>query len=310
MNPIISIIMPVYNAGKTVTRMVDSILAQSFTKWELIAVDDGSTDNSGEILDAYAVTDSRIKVFHKPNGGVASARQMGIENATGIYTIHADSDDYVEPSMLKEMLESAVSENADIVISDYYTETINGRTQLIIQKPSSLEPIEVLKALYAKGLFGGLWHKLIKRSTYDKAQARFIPGIDYCEDLLVLTKLLIYAEPKIAYLPKAYYHYVVNPNSLTQRVSAKGLLSMKRFHAETSKIIPNNNDFNRIKQNFAVNEFLVYFKNRLYGSARELHEEYSKTKLYINSDIGLRWKLGYWCIEHSFIAIAHWLISF
>lgn len=308
--PQVSIIMPVYNAAGTVSRMVDSILAQSFRDWELIAVDDGSTDDSGRILDKYGEADSRIKVIHKSNGGVASARQTGIEKAHGLYTIHADSDDWVEPTMLEDMFAKAEEDEADIVISDYFTDVPGQFSHVVRQEPESTEPIEVLKALYAKGLFGGLWHKLIKKSAYDKAQAQFEPGINYCEDLLVLTKIIALASPKIVYMPKAYYHYVVNSNSLTQRVTLNGLESMKRFHLSVIRYLPDDDWFRQVSDDFALKEFIVLFMNYLYEDNRQLSREYKKIKSFIPKSYGKRWKLGFWCIEHGFVGIAHKLLKF
>lgn len=100
--PKISVIVPVYKAEAYLHRCVDSIIAQTFTDWELLLVDDGSPDRSGDICDEYASKDARIRVFHKENGGVSSARQKGLDEAIGEYTIHADPDDWVEPTMLEE----------------------------------------------------------------------------------------------------------------------------------------------------------------------------------------------------------------
>lgn len=102
-NPKISVIVPIYNIGQYLSRCIDSILVQTFTNFELLLIDDGSTDNSGRICDDYAKKDNRIRVFHKKNGGVALARQLGIENAIGEYSIHADGDDWVEANMLENM---------------------------------------------------------------------------------------------------------------------------------------------------------------------------------------------------------------
>ena len=101
MNPEISIIVPVYNVEKYLKRCIDSILNQSFTDFELILVDDGSTDNSGEIIDEYAIKDERIKVIHKENGGLSSARNVGIEYSKGNYIAFVDSDDYINKNMYK-----------------------------------------------------------------------------------------------------------------------------------------------------------------------------------------------------------------
>ena len=102
-SPKISVIVPVYKAEAYLHRCVDSLLAQTFQDFEVLLVDDGSPDRSGEICDEYARKDSRVRVFHKENGGVSSARQYGMDHAQGEYTIHADPDDWVEPTMLEEL---------------------------------------------------------------------------------------------------------------------------------------------------------------------------------------------------------------
>lgn len=95
MNPLISIIVPIYNAESTLNRCIDSIINQSFDDWELLLIDDGSKDQSGKICDEYATKDSRIKVFHKENGGVSSARNLGLDNALGKWITFIDSDDKI-----------------------------------------------------------------------------------------------------------------------------------------------------------------------------------------------------------------------
>lgn len=307
---VVSIIMPVYNAERTVGRMVDSIIAQTYEDWELIAVNDGSTDCSGNILDLYANIDSRIKVIHKRNGGVAAARQDGIGMATGIYTIHADSDDWIEPEMIKDMLEVARIDYADIVISDFYTDRIGKAEKLCVQTPLSLDAKDVLYGLYYHGLFGGLCHKMIKKATYDKAFAKFYPGINFCEDLLLLTYVLFRTNPQIAYLNNAYYHYVVNSDSLTQCVSQQGFASIKRFHKAALDMLSQNDRFATLSEKFAIDEFIVYFMNYLYHDTDELRARYLKIKPLLIKKCGLRWKFGCFCIEIGAIVLAHKLIRF
>lgn len=118
--PKVSVIVPVYKAEGYLHRCVDSILAQTFIDWELLLIDDGSPDRSGEICDEYAQKDSRVRVIHKENGGVSSARQRGLDESVGEYTIHADPDDWVEPTMLAEMYQKAKHEDADIVMTDFF----------------------------------------------------------------------------------------------------------------------------------------------------------------------------------------------
>ena len=307
--PVISVILAAYNAESTVKRMIDSIIGQTFTDLELIAIDDGSTDSTGKILDDYAAIDSRIKVVHKSNAGVAAARQDGINMAEGEYTIHADADDWIEQSMLEEMLHLAKKENADIVIADFFTDA-KGKSTLTKQTLPSLKSHDILYGLYAKGLFGGLWHKLIKKSVYAKAKACFIPGINYCEDVLVLTQMLINSNPKISYLPKAYYHYVLDGTSLTRNVTPKGLLSLKRFHETATTLLPKDERFEIICKLFKKDEFIVLFMNNLYSDKKTLQKQYNGIRDILFSYSGLRWKLGYLCIGCGLIKLAHRLIRY
>lgn len=108
-NPVISIIIPVYKAEAYLLRCVNSIISQTFKDWELLLIDDGSPDNSGKICDEIQnqYKSLNIQVFHKSNGGVASARETGIQHATGEYSIHVDPDDWIDPTTLEEFLNSA-----------------------------------------------------------------------------------------------------------------------------------------------------------------------------------------------------------
>mgnify|MGYP006066390929 CR=1 FL=1 len=115
----ISVICAVYNAEKWLDRCVNSVLGQTYKDLELLLINDGSTDRSAEICENYARLDSRVKVFHKTNGGVASARQVGIDNMNGDYIIHADADDWMEKDMLKRLWDAALQSNADIAICDF-----------------------------------------------------------------------------------------------------------------------------------------------------------------------------------------------
>lgn len=210
----ISIIVPIYKAEKYLHRCIDSILAQSYTDFELLLIDDGSPDNSGIIIDEYAAKDERVRVFHKENGGVSSARQFGIEHARGEYTIHADPDDWVEPNMLEELLRKAKDDNADMVICDYYVD-INEQQFLVKQQPSALDSGTVLKELFL-GLSCSCWNKLVRRDCYENLKVRFDPDFILAEDCYFNVQLL--KNPiKVSYLPLAFYHYVqgLNENSLS-----------------------------------------------------------------------------------------------
>lgn len=213
--PAISVIVAVYKAEGYLHRCVDSLLAQTFTDFEILLIDDGSPDCSGDICDEYAAKDNRIRVIHKENGGVSSARQCGIDNACGEYTIHADPDDWVEPDMLEELYRIARKEHADMVICDFY-EHLNNQTNRCECKPTSLDHHTVLHELFQK-LPGSCCNKLVKRACYSEHNIKFPKDVSCGEDLMFNAQILMYPV-KVCYLGKAFYHYERsdNPNSIVK----------------------------------------------------------------------------------------------
>lgn len=239
-NPRISIIVPVYRAEKYLCKCIDSILAQTFRDFELLLIDDGSPDESGKICDRYAQKDSRVHVFHKSNGGVSSARQYGINEAKGEYTIHADPDDWVEPEMLEQLIKKAEEENADVVICDFYVDR-GERVSISYQKPTSLSPDIVLKDLFFN-LTGSCCNKLIRRKCYTDNAVTFPDGINFGEDFIVNIRIFM-AAPKVAYLPRPFYHYVqgINDNSMSKGLGKSAIDQTIKLKAYVLNILPINN---------------------------------------------------------------------
>lgn len=227
-NPLISIIVPVYNVESYLPKCLDSILAQTYQTWEAVLVDDGSTDCSGSICDEYALKDQRIKVVHKENGGVSSARQVGTDSVAGDYIIHVDPDDYVEPRMLEEMYEALNEQNADILVCDYYSDKEADNSKYVSQPIIDNTVKGLVTSILRCKLHGSLWNKMAKRLIYTDYKARFYAGIDCCEDVLIWAQL-VDKELKVVYLPKAYYHYVQNINSITFEMSPKLFDIQKNF---------------------------------------------------------------------------------
>lgn len=216
-SPRISVIVPIYKAEETLVRCLDSLKAQTFTDFEVLMVDDGSPDRCGKMIDDYAGTDCRFRAFHQENGGVSAARQCGMDNARGEYTIHADPDDWVEPTMLEDLYGKAKEDGADMVICDFYENTYKGQ-RYIRQQPSALDCLTVQKELFQQ-LHSSCWNKLVSRACYSAHHMRFPSGVSFCEDQYVVASLLM-NQMTVAYLPKAYYHYVRNDEeSLSRRYS-------------------------------------------------------------------------------------------
>lgn len=227
--PAISVIVPVYQAEKFLHKCVDSILAQTCSDFELLLVDDGSTDRSGAICDDYATRDSRVKTFHIENGGVSRARQYGLDHAQGEYVIHADSDDWVEPTMLSSQLAKARQTDADMVICDYLDEQ-DGHSNKNVQQPSELTSEAVAHDLFTGKLHGSCWNKLVRRSLFTQLRVRF-PDIQLCEDLYINIALLRHPL-RIAYLPEAFYHYVHGANALSITRAMNPMAGLYAYKAE------------------------------------------------------------------------------
>lgn len=210
----ISVIVPIYKAENYLRKCVDGILQQTFTDFQLILVDDGSPDKSGEICDEYAQQDPRVVTIHKANGGLTSARKCGMERAEGKYSIHIDPDDWVGPTLLEELYQEAVKTEADMVICDFW-EHCDGEIEYSKQEPKSLDHSEVMKGMFTT-LKGTMWNKLIRTSCYQQCNIRFYEELVLIEDLFLMFQFLLHPL-KISYVPKALYHYErnTNPNSLT-----------------------------------------------------------------------------------------------
>lgn len=214
----VSISVPVYNTAEYLPQCIDSLLSQTLQEIEIILVDDGSTDSSGKICDDYAKKDNRIRVFHKENGGLASARQVALENCRGEYYIVCDSDDWVEPSMYEEMYNRAKSENADMLICNFYFDYPNGKQIEYKHNFQGFSQNRLIKDVLTQRLLGSAWSKLVRSSIYNQYDLSWELGINQGEDVLILLKLL-QCPLKVSHLAKSFYHYRrdITMNSYTNR---------------------------------------------------------------------------------------------
>ena len=174
----ISIIVPVYQVEKYIRQCIDSILAQTFTDFELILVDDGSKDNSGKICDEYAEKDKRIRVIHKENGGLSDARNKGLDNAAGKYFMFVDGDDYIAPNMAECLHNSILKADADIAACNYrYIFESDGEKDFATEnKAEVLNSNEIFynrKNERNYGFWTVAWNKLYKREKFKSLRFRF-----------------------------------------------------------------------------------------------------------------------------------------
>ena len=235
--PQISIIVAVYQAEKFLQRCLDSMITQTMTDWECILVDDGSTDNSGRLCDEYAANDSRFRVIHQANRGVAVARQTGLDAARGKYVIHADPDDWVDADYLKVFYDKAEEVQADMVFSDFIEIEPNERVYKS-QRPSSLSCKDIIEDLFYNKLMGSCCNRLVKRTCFEQWNVRFHPAMTHMEDIYINCLLLI-NDIKVSYIPEAHYYYdqTTNEGSLTKRINQSYIDSARLFIDTLSPIV-------------------------------------------------------------------------
>lgn len=211
-NPKISIIVPVYNAEQYLRRCIDSILNQSFTDFELILIDDGSKDKSSDICDEYAAKDSRVRIFHKENGGVSSARNVGLDDSCGEWVAFVDADDEIEDGYLNIRKSF---ENSDVIQKPYIIVNNNNETKINIQNSRLLKNKDSIFRYYVQKRNNALWDKLIKRSVI--GNDRFNTIVTIGEDFLFFLCIL----PKVkawAFDNTGAYRYFVREGSAMQSV--------------------------------------------------------------------------------------------
>lgn len=208
---LISIIVPVYNVEAYLERCMASIQGQTYKNLEIILVDDGSTDRSGQMCDAYAQEDVRVKVVHKPNGGLSDARNAGLAVATGAYIGYVDSDDWIEWDMYERMHRACVETGSQLAACRYFSERSgaadaeNGSGAVV-----ALSREELLK-IYIRGheqyvIYNSVWSKLFQRALVKDMQ---FPKGRNSEDILYTTKAFCRLS-RAVYLDTSLYHYVID----------------------------------------------------------------------------------------------------
>lgn len=240
--PSISIIVPVYRAEKVLHYCIDSILNQKFTDFELILVDDGSPDSSGKICDKYAEKDTRVKVIHKQNGGVSSARNAGIEVAQGEYICFVDSDDYLEKDYLEILVETKKKfPDYDSVWCGFQTvEDYNGKNNKDVIAENNTKfscySLEDIMLLHEKWLDASPCNKLFNKRVVVNNNIKFPDDLSLGEDLLFNFEYLDCSEGKIVVINKPLYNYIRDgKESLDNKYYPNLLEIYRRLNSETEK---------------------------------------------------------------------------
>lgn len=233
--PVISVIVPVYNVEKYLDKCVNSVCAQTFRDIEILLVDDGSKDRSGRMCDAYALTDNRIRVIHKENGGLSDARNRGIEEACGSCLAFIDGDDYIEPDMMEMLYNNLCKEDADVSMCGIYSEYAD-RIKRVYPKDEYL----VLSGVQAAGLVlegnkvsVNAVNKLYKKEVF--ADIRFPVG-KLSEDAFIMVKLLAGVR-RVVLDTRPKYYYVHREDSITTSNYKSKDLNVIEAYSENRKFV-------------------------------------------------------------------------
>ena len=254
----ISIIVPVYNTEQYLPCCVDSILDQSFSDFELLLIDDGSTDGSGKICDTYAEKDNRVRVFHKENGGVSSARNLGLQHVRGQYVVFVDADDWVK----EQFLEHLMCSDSDLVVGGFQSFGLQETSIVPIeQKEKTIESL-----VFNDFLYGYVWAKRFRYSLICEHGISFQQNLFYCEDICFVLNYLGYIN-KLLDIPFADYQYgpldVDGDREKKYKMSALQMVDhIECFNAcfDRLKVSGSNSVFrNKINRMF-IKKFIAYLQ--------------------------------------------------
>lgn len=223
MNFKISIIIPIYNMEQFLRRCLDSVVNQTYASLEIILINDGSTDLSGDICDAYAEKDSRVKVIYQTNGGVSSARNAGLDMATGDYISFVDPDDYIELNTYETLIPHLDNNGVDILRFNAYRKgEILNRLPFNGEYTGNRLEQEIVLPMIGSEKFGGmfilgvLWVHVFRREVIEKNNIRFNNELRRCEDRLFTITAMLYSN-RVLFTDTVLYHYQVNDESLSNR---------------------------------------------------------------------------------------------
>lgn len=297
--PEISIIVPVYNAEKWLSYCIDSIMNQTFSDFELLLIDDGSTDGSGKICDEYSLKDSRIRVFHKTNEGVSSARNLGLDNASGEWIAFCDADDWIEQDMIKILLDRANEKNVDIVFCDFW-----------FNYPKSQIPFQLYDWVkqgsnglkeYLATTWTCLCGSIQKKKLYDNNKLRSCETIKYCEDFHLMVRLCFFAD-KIAKVPTPLYHYRQQESSIIHNLDKKTEADEQWVYADTIEFFKAYGVYDKYKESMAWRSLKasqeLALDIRTFGKFRDYNPD-KKDYIFTCPFIGKKLKIIMWCLSHN-----------
>ena len=280
-----SIVIPVFNTEKYLRRCIDSVLAQTYFNIEIILIDDGSTDSSGEICDFYAAIDKRIKVFHQNNKGVSVARNNGISNASGEYILFVDSDDWLELDMLETMLINVNRTKHQLIACNAFRD--NDSTKKIMDEEIEQDEIlnfEELGRCDKRGtsIMNGPWGKLYNLKLIKENGLKFNEQISFGEDKLFVFSYTKLVEETVC-IAKPYYHYFCREDSvMNEELSEKHFQMFQVYKILLSSFNETSERYEIIRQ--ACIRLVVWFRHKCKDKKKPFWEYLDKIEISLIKD--------------------------
>ena len=301
--PLVSVIVPVFNAEKHIQKCVDSLLKQTYQNTEIILIDDGSADQSGTICDEYAACHATVKVIHKKNGGVSSARNAGMRAASGEYLHFCDADDWLEPETYQEIIPQLISEKAETAVFGWYVDTEEKEGVRSVSKAdhaldgvgSQFDIFQTM--LMLSGNYGGLkgygnfiWNRIYKKESLLDRNSRLIlfdEETEVAEDGLWLVRA---AQNwyKGVFFRKPYYHYVQNKESTmnTAENFCSTRLASQKSHMKMLEILRDYNlEYYEIHRQACMEYFWITAKSEPMKREKEFIAQVIANVLKINNGV-------------------------
>lgn len=285
-NLLISIVLPVYNCFNTIERALKSVLAQTHGNWELIIINDGSTDKSQNVIDRYVRQDSRIKTFFQNNKGVSAARNRGILETKGAFIAFLDADDWLSSDYLAELVEPISDNKVDLVCAGYYEVNKKFPTGLGVHDfPANHLDQTINCQTYQKNLFNGvsgvLWAKLFKREIVVKNKIYLDPEVKLYEDLLFVLQYSLFIQNVFIVSAPGYFYNRLNENS----VSSKLKISQYEDLVRTNNILSSySNQVSFINFNNEIKKRSFVFLIRLLWDNTSSYNEFSVTFKFVKDN--------------------------
>lgn len=338
-SPLVTVVIPIYNVEKQLSRCIDSVLNQTYKNLEIILVDDGSPDNCPQICDEYAKKDDRIIVIHKVNQGLGMARNTGIELATGKYICFFDSDDYVEVDTVEECCICAERERADLVCFGHIEETNSGKVRLqrlptvpkeVFLKNEILEQLIPMTLAHNAetgedwNLSMSAWSCFFSMDVIKKNKWRFVSEREIIsEDIYSVLEYYWYTE-KIVFIKKTFYHYILNELSLSNVFRNDRYEKLKVFVSKMRELLKSKNSEKELEQRLftiflgltigALKNIVICdltFKNKYKALKNIICDDFMQNVLSNTVYKGEPFakKILFWLMKRKMILLSFWIIT-